>query len=272
MKKFKIFLVCALLISCDSKNGTSTGDPIVNLKMNGSSQAATFASFNLWERVMQFFIPSAVAVPATIEDSGALPVVLAHFWTTLGEIEFELNEVADVDEVDGDEVEFEGPFTADILETDVSPLASAAIRQSTIRRIKAKLARTETLPAGAPGALLNQSVYVSGTVNSIAFSYSSEEETEFEVAGPNAIVATTGSTLLLQIQIANLFKRIDMSAIAAPTDISESNRVPSVNPCPDIDASASDLYTCFRKGLEQESNFGRDDGDNELEDDDSTVK
>ena len=269
MKKF--FILILFLCSC-TQNGTDTGNPVISLKINGSSNNATIARNHIWQKIMDFFIPVAVAGPSSISDSGSLPIILTHFWTTMGEIEFELEETASSTEVDGDEVEFTGPFTTNMLVTNVDPIGSATLNISSLRRIKAKLKKTYTLPRGAPVALLNNSIYISGTINGVAFSFSTTEESEFEVGGPNAVNAVTGSELLLQLQIANLFKRIDMSSIVTPTDISEATPIFATNPCPNIDVSAADLYTCFRKGLEAESNFGADNGDDELDQNDDVVK
>lgn len=270
MKKF-FTLIILFLCSC-TRSGTDTGQPIVNFKINGSSNLATVVRNDLWQKILGFVMPTAHAGPSTIADSGARPVILSQFWTTMGEIEFKMEETASTEEVDGDSIEFVGPYTTDMLVTNVNPLGSTTLNVSSLRRVKTKLMQTKVLPSGAPSALLNNSIYISGTVNGIAFTFSSSEETEFEVSGPNAISALTGSELLLQLQIANLFKRIDMSSIVSPTDISEGTPVSATNPCPNIDASASNLYTCFRKGLETESNFGADNGDDELDDSDDLVK
>ena len=269
MKKLFIFIL--FVCSC-TQNGTDTGNPIVSLKINGSSNNATIARNQLWQKIIDFLIPVAVAGPSSISDSGSLPITLTHFWTTMGEIEFEMQETAESTEIDGDDIEFAGPFTSDMLLTNVDPIGSAALNISSLRRIKAKLKQTTTLPSGAPPALLNNSIYISGTVSGVAFTFSTTEESEFEVGGPNAVNAITGSELLLQLQIANFFRRIDMSSIITPTDISEGTPVLATNPCPNIDASAADLYTCFRKGLETESNFGADNGDDELDENDDLVK
>lgn len=77
--------------------------------------------------------------------------------------------------------------------------------------------------------------------------------------------------MLIVIRMADLFKKINLSSIVAPTDIHAGNRVNVVNPCPLIDASANDLYTCFRKGISTEGNFGKDDGDKDLDANDETV-
>jgi hypothetical protein len=43
--------------------------------------------------------------------------------------------------------------------------------------------------------------------------------------------------------------------------------VNATNPCPLIHATATNLYTCFRQGMNQAAKFGQDDGDDDLSDD-----
>ena len=269
MKKL-LFLPLLFLSNC-SQNGTDTGNPVIALKINGSSNLATVARSDFWQKVIEFLVPVAVAGPASISDASSRTIILSELWTTMGEIEFEAEATASPSEVDGDEVAFVGPFTTNMLVTTVDPIGTVALNISSLRRIKAKLKQTSVLPSGAPLALLNKSIYISGTVGGVAFTFGTTEESEFQVGGPNAVSPASGSELLLQLQIANLFRRIDMSSIAAPTDISASTPIPTANPCPAIDASAADLYTCFRKGLESESNLGVDNGDDELDQNDDLV-
>ncbi len=259
-----------LLLSC-SQNGTDTGNPVVSLKINGSSNLATVARNDFWQKVVDFLVPVATAAPASISDASSRTIILSALWTTMAEIEFETEASASPSEVDGDSVAFAGPFTTNMLVTTVEPVGTATLNISAVRRIKAKLKQTSTLPSGAPLALLNKSIYISGTVGGVAFTFGTTEESEFQVFGPNAVFPASGSEILLQLQIANLFRRIDMSSIAAPTDISAGTPVPTANPCPTIDPSAADLYTCFRKGLETESNLGVDNGDDELDQNDDVV-
>ena len=70
------------------------------------------------------------------------------------------------------------------------------------------------------------------------------------------------ANLVVGIKVADLFKKINLSGITANTLISDTNRVTASSPCVSIDASAADLYTCFRKGLEQAGKFGKDSNNN----------
>jgi hypothetical protein len=135
-----------------------------------------------------------------------------------------------------------------------------------MRRIKLKLIRLPSLPVGAPTGFLNKSIFIQGTVNGNNFTYSTEDESVIEIAGPQIVSAVANRTLLLELQIANLIKKTNLSAIVGATNISDGNKIPAVTPCNAIDASANDLFTCFRKGIETESNLGRDDdGDFQLD-------
>ena len=109
MKKF-LFLPFLFLSSC-SQNGTDTGNPIVSLKINGSSNLATVARNDIWQKIIDFLVPAAIAAPASISDASSRTIILSALWTTMGEIEFETEATASPSEVDGDEVVFAGPFT-----------------------------------------------------------------------------------------------------------------------------------------------------------------
>ncbi|MEK6553906.1 MAG: hypothetical protein AABZ31_01600, partial [Bdellovibrionota bacterium] len=219
MKKIKLifaFCILAFLISCD--HGTITGNPLISLTFNGSSQDATIARLDIWQRLYNAFIPTAVAAPSTIVDSGGRTVLLDEFWTTIGEVEFKFFETATADEVDGDSVELTGPYSSNILVTTADPVGSVRIGLKAVRRIKVKLMRTDSLPAGAPVDFLNKSLLISGTVNGVPFTLTSEDEAVVEVAGPNAVSVPNGSSLLLQLQIANIFKKINLADITVPTN------------------------------------------------------
>ncbi len=103
----------------------------------------------------------------------------------------------------------------------------------------------------------------------VAFTYVTDDTTDFQVYGENAVYPESGKKLMVTFRIADLFKQIDLSAITADTDISATNRVNAVNPCPTIHASATNLYTCFRQGMNQAAKFGKDNGDDDLSDDES---
>lgn len=224
------------------------------------------------QKLFSLFVPSAIALtPPPLLDANNQSVSLSEAWVVIKEIEFEAQELPDGTETDGDEVEFQGPYFVDLLSVAPISFGDSAIPATGIRRVKMKLHEADSLPAAAPVGLTSKSIYFNGTVNGFAFSYAADDSTELEIAGPNPIVPSSSKDMLIVIKMADLFRRIDLSSIAAPTDIHTGNRVNAVNPCPLIDASATDLYTCFRKGLSSESSFGNDDGDKDLDANDETV-
>lgn len=278
MKKSLIYLLCSLILGgCNTNSGgTSTGNPLVSFKMTGSSQASTVAFFrpnfvSPW--LYEILKPAMALPPPTLTDSGGLTISLSEAWIVVKEVEFKATEAKEVDEVDGSEVSFTGPFVVNLLATNPESFGQARIPSSTIRRIKMGLDNNATtLPNTAPPALSGKSIYWKGVVNGHDFTFASTQGYQYELGGPNGVSLTDNSNVLMSIHTADLFKKINLSAITATTDISENNRVTATNPCPTIDASASDLYTCFTKGLQSEANLGKDDdGDDELSGD-STVK
>lgn len=273
-KKVSLGITLAILATGCNSGGSSPASSrsvTTGLTMTGSGQPAVAQT--KFQKLFSLMIPSAVALsPAPLVDSTNLSVNLTEAWVVIKEIEFEANEVADGSEVDGDEVEFQGPYFVDLLSDAPVSFGNAVLPATGIRRIKMKLHEADSLPASAPVELTSKSIYLNGTVNGIAFSYAADDSTEIEIAGPNAVVPSSAKDMLVVIKTADLFKKIDLSSIVAPTDIHAGNRVNAVNPCPLIDASANDLYTCFRKGLETEGNFGNDDGDLDLDSNDDSVE
>ena len=261
-----------LLAGCNgsSSSPVSSGGVSTGMAMTGSGQNAVAQTNS--QKFFSLFLPSAIALsPPLLVDSTSLNVSLSEAWIVIKEIEFESQELADGSEVDGDEVELQGPFYVDLLSNAPISFGNVSVPETGIRRIKMKLHEADSLPASAPVGLTSKSLYFSGTVNGVAFTYAADDSTELEIAGPNPIVPTSAQDMLVVIRMADLFKKIDLSSILVSTDIHTGNRVSAVGACPLIDASANDLYTCFRKGLETEGNFGNDDGDMDLDATDETV-
>lgn len=259
-----------LLASCNQKSSSKSSAVTTGLTMTGSGQPAV-AQTDV-QKLFSFLVPTAIALtPPALIDSTGLVVNLSEAWVVIKEIEFESEELPGAAEIDGDEVEFSGPFFVDLLSNAPISFGDAQVPAAGLRRIKMKLHKDATIPASAPLGLTNMSIYLNGTVNSVAFTYSSDESTEFEISGPNPIVPSSSKDMLVEIKTADLFKKIKLSSITVSTNISSSNRVAVVNPCPLIDASATDLYTCFRKGLSKEADFGNDDGDFDLDINDESV-
>lgn len=262
-----------------SDGGTTTGNPLVSFKMTGSSAAATIANHR-----PQFFSPwwAAVLMPAwalpppLMVDANALNVTLDDAWMVVKEVEFKQSELAEAGEVDGDEIAFTGPYVVNLLSSTPESFGQVRSSTGTLRRMKMKLHNASSLPSNAPPALAGKSIYWKGSVNGHAFTISSSEGYEFELAGPKAVTLSDNDSVLMTVHIANIIKKLNLADIAASgsqVDISENSRVTtSAAPCPTIEPSATDLYTCFNSGLKLESNLGRDDnGDDELSGED-TIK
>jgi len=271
-----MIVMSAFISSCsktDSSSTTSGSTVATGFAITGSGQSATVAQSQM-QKLFNMFIPSAIALPPpALEDANALTVTLTDAWIVVEELEFKSDETAGEDEVDGEEIEFEGPFFVDLLSATPETFGEGSLPSAGVRRVKMKLheAETGTLPAEAPADLDGKSIYLAGTVNGNNFTYAADDSTEFEIAGPTAVTPDASMDMLAVIRIADLFKKIDLSAITGTTNIDSGNRVTAVGACPTIDPSADDLYTCFRKGLETEADFGKDNGDMDLDEEDETV-
>lgn len=275
-KLFVTLIFSSLLIACAKKDsGTSTGNPMVELTMTSSSNVATVAK-NFFQFFMHQLLPSsyAKAPPNSMVDSQNNAIVITKFWISLGEIEFKFEENASVDE--SSEISFTGPYDVDMLSDSLSPLASNTISTNQFRRLKYKLKKFTTQPSAAPSGVLNNAIYIEGTVNSKPFIYTSSSEVEVTVSGATSVEAVNSSRILIQLQLANLIRKLNLSSItsSSTTTINESNRLNiGTNACSSIDSSLTDIYSCILKGLASESNIGRDDDkDGDLGSNETTVK
>jgi hypothetical protein len=273
-----MIVMSAFISGCsktDSSSTVNSGSTVTTgFAITGSGQNATVAQSQM-QKLFNMFIPSAIALPPpALEDANALTVTLTDAWIVIKELEFKSDEVAGEEEVDGEEIEFEGPYFVDLLTATPESFGDGNLPAGGIKRIKMQLHEAEsgTLPAEAPADLDGKSIYLAGTVNGNNFTYAADDSTEFEIAGPTAVTPDASSNMLAVIRIADLFKKIDLSAITGTTNIDSGNRVTAVGACPSIDPEADDLYTCFRKGLETEADFGKDDGgDMDLDEEDETI-
>lgn len=259
-----------------SEGGTTTGNPLVNFKIAGSSSPATVA-FHRPHFISPWFYeilkPAMALPPPSLRDSNGTTINLNEAWVVVKEVEFKPTESTGVGEVDGDSISFTGPYVVNLLAPNPEALGQVRIPTATLRRVKMKLHNAGSLPNTAPPALLNKSIYWKGSIGGHNFTISSQEGYAYELAGPNGVNLTDNSNVLMSIRVANLFKKMNMSGITTATDIDQINRFVTANPCPSIDASAQDLYTCFTKGLKSEANLGRDNnGDDELGSGDDSVK
>lgn len=272
IKNVSLVATTGLLITGCSPKNSSTAQVSSGFKMTGASSAATVAQ-NQKPSLFNLLINQAMAlVPSSLQDSSGLPITLSQAWTVVKEVEFKSEEVAGAEDNEI-EVEFQGPYVVDLLSNTPLVLDTQLIAEKAIKRIKMKLHKTDTLPSGAPAGLLNNSIFVVGTVGANNFTFQLDDSTEIQIAGPSSFQPSENSEILVQIQLANIFKQINMSTVANNEVISASARHSGVNLCNSIDASASDIYTCVRKGLEKHANFGKDnDGDDDLDSNDSSVK
>lgn len=276
MKKLiaTIFPAFILTLSCSSDKNTTTGNPMIGLALTGSSSAST-AAYKFKFPLLNLLLKSSYAFPppASILDAAGNSVTINSSWINIGQIEFKSTELPNGDEQISSDIDFQGPYIVDLLSLNPGVLSYNTISTSQVQRIKFKLMKTTTLPNNAPSGFLGNSIYFSGQINGHTFQFTTTEETEFQVGGPRSISPTSNSTLLMEIKTADLIRKIDLSSISATTQISDSNKVTATNPCPSIDISAADLYTCFRKGIENASNLGQDsDGNFHLDSNEETVK
>ncbi len=278
MKKVIFLTILVLISGCGPKNqGTSTGNPLVSLSMTSSGTATTVAK-SLYERLFSWLVPKSVAMPppGSMVDSAGNTIIISDFWISLGQIEFKYFEFPEASEVDGSEVEFQGPYTIDMLASSPTPFSAGNLVVSQFRRLKYKLKKVSSLPTTAPVALSGNAIFISGSVNGKSFTFRTTTEIEMSVSGANLIGAQNNDRLLLQIKLANLIKKIDFTAIisATNTSIDESNRVSvSGTPCQFINSSATELYVCLMSGFSSEANLGKDlDGNGELEPTEPAVK
>lgn len=259
----------AAISSCAAKQDTAA-QVAANFAMTGSAKTATVAqNKKLWS----LLLPSAYAfVSPSIVDAMNNPITLSSAWVSIKEVEFEAEEIAGANEVDGNEVSFRGPYFVDLLSTDPLNLDTQSIPAASYHRIKMKFhASGGTLPASAPAQLASNSVVIAGQVNANNFEFRLDDGTEINIGGPSPVVPADGSRLLVEINLADVFKQIDMSTVTNNEIISASNR--HATTCPQIDASAQDIYTCVRKALEKRANFGKDtDGNGDLSGSEDAVK
>lgn len=204
-------------------------------------------------------------VPSGLQDSTAAPITLDQAWIALKEMKFKMAEAPGAGEVD--DVKFVGPYFVDLLSNTPPAIDTQSLAEGSYRRIEFKLhAASGALPAGVPAELNNRSIFVRGHVNGHLFTFVSDDGAEIRIAGPKGLTLDGNSDILISIRLAEILGQIDLSAVNADMEISPSNRVTATHPCPALDASSTDLYTCFRKGLEKEAKVGKDsDHNHEIE-------
>lgn len=251
------FLI-SLLTSCNSnQSGGSTNAVTTNFAITGSGMHATVST--------SWLLPTAHALtPPPLVDANMSNVDLFDAWIVVKKIHF--FRAADLNAIPTSADHYEGPFFVDLLAGTPEPFGQIRLYPEGLRRVKMLLHKSNSLPAGVPAGLSGNSIYLRGQVNGHSFSYESDDTTAFQLAGAQAVYPEDGKSLLMTIRTANLFKKIDLSVITADTVISSSNRVSASDPCPLIFPGATNLYTCFRHGMNSEAKFGKDNGDDDLDD------
>ncbi len=276
-----IYVALFVVLLCSCKNdagGTTAGNPLVSFSMAGSSAPKTIALNNVKLPLLGGLFRQAVALPPPVlKDSTDAAISLNEAWISVKKVEFKSTEVPGAGEVSGDSVSFETPTAINLIASTLQSFGQARVGAS-LRRVKMQLHNVAGRPSGAPLGLEGKSIYWTGTVGAVgmlparSFTFSSTEGYEYELAGPNGVALTENSNVLLSIQIANLFRKIDMAAVPDGYVINQDTKAPGGVPCPQINASATDVYTCLKDGLKSESNLGKDEAnDGELAGD-GTVK
>jgi hypothetical protein len=234
-----------------------------------NTTAITLNDFGDW--LIKVFLPNVqAAAPASILDLAGNAVNLDQGWMVIKEIEFKESELAEAGEIDGSEVEFEGPFVVSLFGANPDQIGSANTSLNSIRRIKMKLHNLEAAVDGSPQELLSSSIFFSGSIGGKNFSIGSHDGTEFEIGGASPLSVQNNMSLLVAIRIVPLINKINFSFLlsqTAPIVINESQKGESgAAICPFIDGSSTNIYDCFRKGLQQQANLGEDsNGSGELE-------
>ncbi len=207
--------------------------------------------------LMSLLLTKAVAfAPAGLRDSNSAAVTLNQAWVAVKTIKFKLAETASVGEEDS--VKFVGPYFVDLLSTMPSPIDTQSLPAGSYRRIEFVLHAGSSIPTGVPAQMTGNSIYLNGAVNGFTFSYTSTDGAQIIIAGPKGLPLDGSSDILISVRLADIFSKINMAAVNANVVITPSNRLAAANPCPLIDASAADIYTCIRRGLELKSQMGQD--------------
>lgn len=277
MKHF-IILGFLALIACEKQSNTTTGNPMVSLSITSSQNSVAVAGLSFKKLFEYLFLPRAMAsIPPPATDVAGNSVVLDQGWMVVKEIELEESEIPGAEEAAGGDVKFKGPYVVNLFSAIPDSIGATRVSSSAIRRIKMKLHRLEIAMDNSPSELVGKSLFFRGTIDGKQFSFASEEGSEFQVGGPKPLNVYDNLNLLLSFRLAPIIGKIDFTAVknqAGPVIISDANKIDGGgNVCPSIDVSATTIYDCFRKALEQQAELGDDrDGSGEIEADEDAVK
>lgn len=261
MNMYKINVVLIFFVLLQSCKGTSTGNPPkTNIAVTATDQVLPLAYSPFWN----ILFPSAWALPVSgVVDANANTVRIDESWISIKDIRIELS-----GDLSSDDTRLNGPFVVDLLSENASLLADVNIHGS-VDELRWDLEKTSLtdLPSGAPSELVDNSFILVGKINSITdFTFLSDETTSMRFESETFSPAS--SNLVINILLKELFSKIDLTSVTDNEVISSSSEHPTVgSKCPEIDPSANDLYTCFRKGLESEAVLGQDNDDDFIKDD-----
>lgn len=253
----------ALTLGCTPQTNSPASVGSSSLSLVGSLKQQAVVAKTKLEYFFNMVVPKANAEVSALADAAANDVMLSEAWIALQEIK--VKAVASEEEISEDHV-IQGPLAINLLSDQPFSAEMSALSTNGYEALSMKFHKADIALEGAPPELIEHSIYLSGYVNGHAFSYIADDSTEFILAGTKNIQADQQSGFVVVFELANLISKINLSDITADTVISKDNKVISANACPEIDPSASDLFTCFEKGLKTEAEFGKHDGDYDLDD------
>jgi hypothetical protein len=157
---------------------------------------------------------------------------------------------------------WKGPFIYDLIAGSITPqMTSVVVPDGSYKRIEFKLRQNRTAAAG--DALLNESVYLAGTVTikSVATPFSvsldSDEQVMLNTADAFKVDSTIANSLVVGFNPSNWFTGVDLSAATKETDgsiVLSSKSNPS-------------LLEGIKNNIKSQTKFGKDkDGDGKLSD------
>lgn len=253
-----MFFVVVVIQSC---KGTSTGNPPkTTIAVTATDQPLPLAYSPLWN----LLFPSAWALPVTgVVDANSNTIRIDESWISIKNIRIEMS-----GDLSSDDTRLDGPFIVDLLSENASLLADVNI-DGAVDELRWELEKTQLadLPPEAPVELEDNSFILVGKINSITdFTFISDESTSMRFESETFTPAN--SNLVINILLKELFSKINLTSVTDNEVISSSSEHPTIgSECPEIDPSANDLYTCFRKGLESEAVLGNDSDDDFIKDD-----
>lgn len=244
-------LVMTLIITSCNPEADKSSTVNTNFSVTASGQYAVAQSG--FQKSFSYLFSSAIALtPPPLEDSNGAGISLNEAWIVLKKVHFNSTQ------------HYEGPFFIDLLSDEPIYFGEITLPNEGITRVKMLLHKENNVPDTVPGVMNGKSIYLNGMINNHNFIYIADDTTDFDIEGEEAVVPEEGKDLVAVIRLADLLKKIDLSTITADTTISSSSRVSATNPCPAIHATASDLYTCFRKGIAMEAKLGKDNGSRDI--------